>query len=316
MAKVVDPSLLPNSPNEALWVRYIKQRIKQNKNFLGFISGPTGSGKSWSSISIAEQLDPTFNEERIVFSGIELMKLINSDKLKKGSVIVFEEAGIGMSNKNWQSTINKMLNFLIQTFRHRNFILIFNSPYMDFVDASTRKLFHAEFNTIGIDAKRGTCRLKPRTIQYNARNKKFYFKMLRVITKKGLIPVNFWSVSKPTPELIKTYEVKKRSFTDKLNANIQKELEEYEKSESNEKVDTLTMSQKEVLDMIETGMNTPQMSEELGITEQGVRAHIGGLRKKGYVIRAVRDRNDNNRVTNYLVENEEMKENENETKHD
>ena len=125
MAKVVDPKLLPNKPKEALWVRYIHQRIKQNKNFLGFISGPTGSGKSWSSISIAEQLDPTFTDERIVFSGIELMKLINSDKLKKGSVIVFEEAGIGMSNKNWQSTINKMLNFLIQTFRHRNFVLIF-----------------------------------------------------------------------------------------------------------------------------------------------------------------------------------------------
>jgi hypothetical protein len=32
MAKVVDPNLLANKPKEALWVRYIQQRIKQNKN--------------------------------------------------------------------------------------------------------------------------------------------------------------------------------------------------------------------------------------------------------------------------------------------
>jgi DNA-binding MarR family transcriptional regulator len=310
MAKVVDPNLLANKPKEALWVRYIQQRIKQNKNFLGFISGSTGSGKSWSSISIAEQLDSDFTDERIVFSGIELMKLINSDKLKKGSVVVFEEAGIGMSSKNWQSTINKMLNFLIQTFRHRNFILIFNSPYMDFVDSSTRKLFHAEFSTVGIDISKGTCRLKPRTIQYNSRTKKFYFKMLRVITKKGLIPVNFWSVGKPSPELIKSYEIKKRAFTDKLNANILKELLEYEKKESNDPIDTLTMSQKEVLDLVEKGLNADQMSEELGIAVQGVRGHISNLRKKGFVIRALRDRNNNNKVIKYLVEKKEEKENE------
>ena len=305
-AKVVDPKLLSTHPKEKLWIRYIKQRIRQNKNFLGFISGSTGSGKSWSSISIAQQLDPDFTSERIVFSGIELMKLINSDKLKKGNVVVFEEAGIGMSNKNWQSTINKMLNFLIQTFRHRNFILIFNSPYMDFVDASTRKLFHAEFSTIGIDSKKGTCKLKPRTIQYNSRNKKFYFKMLRVITEKGLIPVNFWSVCKPSPELIKNYETKKRNFTNKLNANILKELQEYEKSESDNPVDRLTMAQKEVYDLVQTGLNADQMAESLGITEKGVRCHLNTLRKKGFVIRPVRDRNDNNRVTHYLVEKKEI----------
>ena len=31
------------------WVVYIKGRIKKNKNFLGFISGPTGIGKSYNA---------------------------------------------------------------------------------------------------------------------------------------------------------------------------------------------------------------------------------------------------------------------------
>jgi len=49
-------------------------------------------------------LDPNFSADRIVFNGQELMNLINSDKLKKGSVVIFEEAGIGMSSKNWKDS--------------------------------------------------------------------------------------------------------------------------------------------------------------------------------------------------------------------
>ena len=85
MVYVVDRALM-NKPREKYWISYIKQRISKNKNFLGFISGQTGSGKSWSSIAIAEQLDPEFNIDRCVFSGLELMALINSGELKRGSV--------------------------------------------------------------------------------------------------------------------------------------------------------------------------------------------------------------------------------------
>ena len=169
MATVVDKRILGKQP-EKYWISYIKQRIKKNKNFLGFVSGPTGSSKSYSSIRIAEELDPDFNIDRIVFGGLELMNLINSGKLKSGSAIVMEEAGVEMSHKNWQSVTNKMLNYLMQTFRHRNFILILNSPYMDFVDASTRKLFHAEFSSMGIDYKKNEARLKPVFLQYNQKS--------------------------------------------------------------------------------------------------------------------------------------------------
>lgn len=304
---VVDSKILKNKSKDKLWVRYIKNRIAQNKNFLGFISGQTGSGKSWSSISIAEQLDPEFKVNRIVFSGLELMRLINSGELKKGSVIVFEEAGIGLSNKNWQSTINKMLNFLIQTFRHKNFILIFNSPFMDFVDASTRKLFHAEFITCGIDRNKGTCKLKPRTIQYNGRQNKFYYKMLRVITDKGVIPIAHWNVEKPSKSLIEAYEDKKTEFTTELNQKIQQELQEYEDS-ANKSTQNMGQSQKDVLNLLEEGLNVDAISKEIHITPQSIRRHIQTLRNKGYTIRGIRNPKDHS-IIRYVVESPEISEN-------
>lgn len=294
---VLDKTMI-GKPKVTPWVAYIHERIKKNKNFIGFISGQTGSGKSWASLSIAEQIDPKFNIERVVFNGLELMELINSDKLKKGSVVVFEESGVEMNNRNWQSVTNKMLNFLMQTFRHRNFILIMNSPYMDFVDASTRKLFHAEFKTEGINMKEKKTLLKPLLMQYNSRNQKFYYKYLKQITDKGIIRIEGWDVIRPSKELVNAYEKKKREFTDKLNRNIMDELlaEKYKKEKKNK--NHLTDNQKEVLQLLREGHNIDEIAEIRDRASNTIRSGIELIKKKGYDIKPVYE---GNKVIKYLV---------------
>jgi|TARA_R100000501_G_C2600210_1_gene97494 DNA-binding CsgD family transcriptional regulator len=299
MATVVDKRILGKQP-EKYWVTYIKQRIKKNKNFLGFVSGPTGSSKSYSSIRIAEELDPEFNIDRIVFGGLELMNLINSDKLKSGSVIVMEEAGVEMSHKNWQSVTNKMLNYLMQTFRHRNFILIMNSPFMDFVDASTRKLFHAEFRTMGIDYKKNEARLKPVFLQYNSRLKKFYYHRLQVIMPEGKIPVDVWRVSKPSEPLRKVYEQKKLDYTNRLNKKIVEELEAVE-SKGIHNRGKLTENQEEVLNLIKEGNNVEQIAVLQDKNPRGIYKTLEFIKGKGYVFNPVYDTIIPQKVTRYDV---------------
>lgn len=285
MGLVVDKSIL-NAPREKYWITYIKQRISKNKNFLGFISGTTGSGKSWSSLSICSDLDPEFGEDRIVFSGVELMTLINSSKLKRGSAILFEEVGVEMNNRNWSSVTNKMLNYLIQTFRHRGFILIMNSPFMDFVDSSIKKLFHAEIATVSIDFKTNECKLKPLHLQWNSRFKKFYYKRLRAVTPEGIVPISFWRVGKPKQELIDFYEKKKREFTDKLNKKILEELECANSAKIRKMANTgrkpLTFLQERVLRLRKQGLNNQQIGKEMGLSSQGVGHHIRSAILKGY----------------------------------
>ena len=285
MPTVVDREILGKPKKEKYWVSYIKQRIRKNKNFLGFCSGPTGSAKSYSSIRMCEELDPEFNIDRIVFGGLALMRLINSGTLKKGSAIVFEEAGIELSNKNWQSTTNKMLNYLLQTFRHRNFILIFNSPYMDFVDASTRKLFHAEFRTVGIDFKKNEAKLKPVFLQYNSRLKKFYYHRLKVITPEGNLPVDIWRVAKPSEPLRILYEAKRKKFTGKLNRDIVAELEAVENKGVKKK--TLTDVQEDTLTMLREGMTIEKIALKRQRVERVIRETILLIKKKGYKIEGI-----------------------------
>ena len=267
---------------EPLWISYIKRRIENKKNFLGFIGGPTGAGKSWAGLSICNMVDPTFNPERIVTSMRQLIKLVNSDKLKEGSAILWDEAGIDISNKSWQSLTNKAINFLMQTFRHKRFILIFTSPYLDFIDAGTRKLFHAEFLMSSIDYVNEKSKLKPYLIQYNSRARKFYYKYLRVKGKMGVAPVKIWNIPKPPQWLIDAYEEIKGKFTSDLNQDLERQLDEVEfKKKSNEKR-TLTEQQEKVLTLMAKYDNIPQVAEELGITTRNVYFHLAQAGKKGY----------------------------------
>jgi len=243
MAFVKDKRIFKKK-KEKYWVSYIKQRINKNKNFLGFISGQTGSGKSYSCLSIGEMIDPNFDIDRVVFSGQELMQLINSKKLKRGSCIMFDEMSIDMDNRNWNSTTNKMINYLMQTFRYRGFIMLMNSPFLDFIDSKTRKLFHAEIGIAMIDYDKEECYLTPRIIQYNGRFQKFYYKRLKVKLPNGAFkPIDMWKVPKPSKDLLKSYEKKKDHYAQLLNKRIEKELNQV--ANPVEKVDKRT----KVIDM-------------------------------------------------------------------
>jgi hypothetical protein len=212
------------------WVAYIHQRIRNNKNFVCFIQGPTGSGKTYAAISIAEMLDDKFKCERIVFSGKELMGLLNKKHLRRGSVIVFEEVGIEMDAAKWQSTTNQMLKYLFETFRHRGLIVIMTAPYMDYLAKGSRMLVHAIFETAGIDYKNEVCKLKPQLLQYNSRYNKWYYKYLKMKVRRGRFKkIRRWGVSKPSPPLLSRYEKKKRDFTDALNKRILQSFEDQDK---------------------------------------------------------------------------------------
>jgi len=245
------------------------------------ITGQTGSGKSWSALTICELLNDDFNIARVVFKGKDLMMLINSGDFnnRKGVAILWDEAGIDLSNRSWQSMTNRLLNFLLQTFRHRCFVLIFTTPYNSFIDKSTRKLFHAEFSTTNIDFKNNTVRLKPKLIQYNARYDKFYHKWLRVATGKGAYPLKQWNIPKPSVQILEDYETKKEDFTRQLNEDIQVELENLD----TDKKKPLTELQEKILKCWKSGILLQKdIGRECDKASPQIAVNEKYMRNKGY----------------------------------
>lgn len=273
-------------PKEGLFLGYIKQRIKKNKNFLCAITGPTGSGKTYSSLKIAEVLDEDFNKDRIVFTPKEFINLLNNGNLKSGSVIVFDEAGVSLNNRAWQSIANNLIQYVLQTFRHKNYIVLFTAPDFSFIDKSSRKLFHSYMETKGINFTKKKCQLKPFMLQINQRSGDVYFKYLTTILPViGETKIQSLSVGLPSKDLIKEYEIKKADFTRSLNEDIERKLQEKEDKESKDnELPELTERQEEIKTLFDE-VNKPQdVADLLNMSLKGVYTHIKAIKKKGYSI--------------------------------
>ncbi len=277
------------------WIRFLHYRIfSKNQNNLIIFVGKTGSGKTYSAISVSEKLSKRskvhFGIENIVFSLKELLSLINSNKLRKGSTILFDEPQISISNREFQSKANKLFNYLISTFRHKNFNVLFCTPYENLLDKSTRKLFHAKFVMEKIDIKKKLTIIRPFLLQYNSGKDKFYEKYLRVKRKpEGMSvylmkPLKLWSLPKPDEELIKLYEKKKKAFTTALNLEIEAELDVYEngKKKALFQRGDLTDKQKRVLKLTYELKDKKKVAEVIGISTRVVYDCLKACKKKGW----------------------------------
>lgn len=271
-------------PENGFFVGYVEKRIKNNKNFLAAITGPTGSGKTYASLSLAETLDPNFTVRNVVFTPEEFINLLTYGGLIKGANIVFDEAGVALNNRKWHSAANNLIQFILQTFRHKNYIVWFTAPDFGFIDGASRKLFHCQMETKGINYTLKKCNLKPYMIQVNQRTGAMYYKYLKVITPEtGEMKINELTVSKPSEELIKQYEIKKTEFTNKLNKEVHDKLND-KGERPEEELAELTEKQRTILELYETGLTPKEMVNQLGISQRTIYDHTRLIRKKGYII--------------------------------
>lgn len=194
---------------------------KENRNWVAVICGETGSGKSYSALTLAHKIG---GKVYIVFKPVEFLSILNSNHLQKGDVLVFDEAGVGMAAREWYSLQNKLLGAVLQTFRHRNVATIFTCPNLSFIDVQARKLFHAYLETQYIDREREIAVLKPYDIQTNSMLNKDYFKFPRFVFGDRIVQMNRLCLAKPDPEIIEDYEKRKCEYTARLNADALKAL--------------------------------------------------------------------------------------------
>lgn len=297
------------NPKPHSWARWLVGRtMRKNQNNLVGIIGKTGSGKTWSAISICEIMSKmdnvVFGVDNIVFDLVELMDLINSGKLTKGSKIVFDEPQVSISAREYQSEANKVFNYLLSTFRHKNLSLFFCTPYESLLDKNTRRLFHARFETLSIDRNKKTCRLKPRYLEYSDFKKEPYRKQLVVVYKdneevKGFKSrkLFFWDIPKPSQSLIEQYEKKKLAFTNRLNKNISERLKRFEESgksltaikkEQTKERKPLTPTQLKVMKVLSNN-KYETASKILGISLSAIHKNKTLAEKKGYALEEFRE---------------------------
>ena len=215
-------------------IRKWKYRInRRNKNLLMIICGSTGSGKSYTALTIAKLINSKFDvNKHVVFTVKDFMAILNSGKLKRGDVIVWDEAGVGIPAREWYSISNKAINYVLQTFRHLNLCVIFTTPSFDYVDKQTRLLFHVYVETVRIDYVKKQVVCKVMENQFNPSMGKEYKKYYWV---GGVKKIRF-KIAKPTKGMIKDYEAIKKVFSAELRAAVEKDVQIAEATEKHKRL--------------------------------------------------------------------------------
>ena len=270
--------------------KLMRGRIEKNKNFIVVTTGQTGSGKSYVNLRQAElwykfNFKQEFPAKHICFSITEVMKLVTSTELKKGDIIILEEAGANAGSADWQSKTVKMFNYLLQTFRSMNVILFMNLPVFTMLAKQARELVHMHQVTEGIDFQENVCKIKKLMHQLNQTSGKSYWKMPRVKRGSRYMKLKEFHYSLPSDKLINAYESKKIKFLSDMNNGFLAELEKIEADKMKKMArDDLTDRQREIFNYVNEGLSPKEVAEMQGISFQAVYLVLQAIKKKGYAV--------------------------------
>ena len=274
-----------------VYYKWEHNRILNNKNVLSVTSGPTGSGKSLLDLRRAElSYQKRFKKQfpvstNVCFSIAELMRRINSEDMKKGDVLILEEAGFNAGSQDWQNKTIKMFNYLLQTFRSRNICLYMNLPVLSMLAKQARQLVHIHIETCGINFEKCVVNIKPLVHQLNQQSGKSYWKYLRVRYKGKVQKVQRMAYELPSKELWNAYEAKKDKFLSEMTTEFSRKLEESERKALDKlALHDLSPIQIDIKRLREEGKKMEDIAKIVKISTQSVSMHLKRMKKWGYSI--------------------------------
>jgi predicted GIY-YIG superfamily endonuclease len=192
------------------------------------MSGETGSGKSLSALAIAHDIDPSFGvdnlERRLAKSVDEFLDFTTT--MSKGQVLVWDEAGIGLSSAEWWKRANILMNYVLQTFRHENICVIFTAPTMKDLDSKARTRFHFYAEPVGINFREKFAKVKFRRWQHNSEKGKTYSKRLIHKEDNFKFYVTYIEVPLVPKAMVDKYESIMKPWKRNLKEDIRIELAE------------------------------------------------------------------------------------------
>ncbi|MCJ7632706.1 hypothetical protein MUP77_10000 [Candidatus Bathyarchaeota archaeon] len=125
----------------------IKTRLTKRYNVIMLYCGMAGIGKSFAGMATCEEFDKSFDVDRIVFSGEEILRVVQT--MKSLQWILVDEAGINMGKRSWYEEVQRAIVDTVETFRFLRLGLIFCTLNRNLLDSIVRSyLIHYQVNMI------------------------------------------------------------------------------------------------------------------------------------------------------------------------
>lgn len=226
--------LMPRETAMAIYLKYLWLRVHKHQfNTAIATTGDTGSGKTRGAILKGYILNPRrFNETCYVNSPREFLQAIDDSRM--GDSIVWDEVGVSMSSRKWQSLSNILTAETLQTYRVNKLTVFFCLPDLSFCDVQARKLM-----TIYEEVKRSDTSMT-RTYTYrmdtDRKEGKIWFKAYRMIlggrlTRMPTVEIPSSALKMVPKEIWDAITEKETEFKSKTRKRSLRTIEMLEKSD-------------------------------------------------------------------------------------
>lgn len=128
----------------------LKARLANGYNVLMLFSGRAGIGKSYAGMTLAEEMDPSFNADRVVFTAEEYLTTMNG--IQKGQWIMIDEPAQSelLSKRSWWAETQRSLVDTLESNRFLGIGTILATINRGLLDSMIRDyLLHFMINMIG-----------------------------------------------------------------------------------------------------------------------------------------------------------------------
>lgn len=218
--------------NHVAWLlRRIWDRLnRKNEHFMGVIVGQEGSGKSHTAIRIADEVDPTFNSDRIIFDVSELLKRLKDGDHEAGYFYVLDEAGVQLGRRTWQERSQVLANQALQLIRDHNLGLIFTLPRLGEFDSQAQGRLQAALELTEKNEDEGYVRGKWKFFDPDRMDETgtIYKKYPRRREDGKVKRITSLAFQQPREDLIQPYEERKSKFQEQFYQEVIEEMDDSE----------------------------------------------------------------------------------------
>lgn len=116
----------------------INFRTKHHYDNVFLVTGEERTGKSHTAIRLAMELDPTFDESRIIFDVHEELDDALLTLSEPGRVVIIDEAGREINARSWSKREQRELVTKFQVFGKLGMTVILVMPRMSYLDSAIR----------------------------------------------------------------------------------------------------------------------------------------------------------------------------------
>ena len=207
------------SPPARVLRHYMWKRMNvENEHFMGVIVGREGSGKSHTALSICQSVDPSFDADRVFFDPADLVEAFRDEELGAGTMVMLDEAGVGLGNRSWYEKEQILLNQTLQTVRDENMGVLYTLPRLSELDKQTIGRLHALLSMREKHPDDGWAEVSWKNIEVTREKEtdKTYKKYPRMRVSGRKQRITSISITKPAASLAEAYEERKAAFKEEL----------------------------------------------------------------------------------------------------